>query len=202
MSDDLVAITPEVNASDLFKAYAQGLFPWSGKPARWFCPNPRAIFELERIRFPKRLLRLVRQNRFELSFDEAFEDVVRGCQNAHETCWIDDYIRGAFCEFHAMGYAHSVEVWLDGDLIGGLYGVQMARMYAGESMFSRVSNASKVAFYHLVQKLKEKNVELFDAQVLNPHTRSLGAIEIPRSQFLERLSKAVAPDYAPVSWRD
>lgn len=127
---------------------------------------------------------------------------MEGCQQAHKDCWIDDFIKEAFCEFHQQGYAHSVEVWDSGTLVGGLYGVQIDRMYAGESMFSTVSNASKVAFYHLVHKLRQTEVELFDAQVLNPHTRSLGAFEIPREEFLRRLASSVGPYYEPVRWEE
>ncbi|HIB68661.1 MAG TPA: leucyl/phenylalanyl-tRNA--protein transferase [Phycisphaerales bacterium] len=191
--DSLVAITPVVVASDLEKAYAQGLFPWSGRPAHWFCPHPRAVFELEKIHFPRRLLRLVRKKSFHITYDTAFERVMRRCQEHHRECWIDDDIVRAFCDFHAMGYAHSVEVWQDGDLVGGLYGVHMGRMYAGESMFGRVSNASKVAFYHLVKKLESLEVELMDAQVLNPNTERFDDLSVSRVGFHGKRDKKSFP---------
>ena len=157
---------------------------------------------MEQIHFPRRLLRTVRKKIFNITFDTAFERVMRGCQRHHQECWIDDYIVEAFCEFHAMGYAHSVEVWLDGELVGGLYGVHMGQMYAGESMFSSVSDASKVAFFHLVEKLKSLGVELMDAQVLNPNTQRFGAVEIPRQVFLERLAAALRDGIESRSWRE
>ena len=157
---------------------------------------------MENIHFPRRLLRVVRKKSFHITFDTAFESVIRGCQEHHEECWIDEDIVRAFCDFHAMGYAHSVEAWQDGELVGGLYGVHMGRMYAGESMFSRVSNASKVAFYHLVEKLKSLGVELMDAQVLNPNTERFGAVEISRQDFLERLDLALRDGIESQVWRE
>ena len=199
--DDLVLITPSLSADLLLRAYSSGCFPWSGRPARWYCPDPRAVFDLPEIRFSKRLLRTVRQGRFEVTFDEAFRQVITACSQCHRRSWIDEEIIEHYVDFHHRGFAHSVETWEDGELVGGLYGVQLKRMFAGESMFHTRTDASKVAFYHLVQHLKDLKVELFDAQVVNPHTVNLGVREIPRKEFLTRLKELMEqPGEWKVSW--
>ena len=190
-------ITPNLTPEMLLRAYSSGCFPWSGRPARWYCPDPRAIFEWDQIRFSRRLMRTVRQERYTITFDRAFRRVITACSRLHTHSWIDPEIVEQYVAFHREGYAHSVEAWLDDELVGGLYGVQIRRMFAGESMFHTQRDASKVAFYHLVQRLRELGVELFDAQVLNPHTCSLGATEIPRDDFLCRLREALA---GPGDW--
>jgi len=197
----LVAITPQLSLRQLLWGYSRGCFPWSGRPARWYCPDPRAIFEFPKIHFSRRLLRLVRQEKYEVTFDRAFPRVIKACANVHPTSWVDPEIVKNFILFHEAGYAHSVEVWDENELVGGLYGVHLTRFFCGESMFHTKSNTSKLAFYHLVQKLREKGVTLFDAQVITPHTRGLGAVEIPRAEFLSRLKKAVG-DEGPktVAW--
>lgn len=185
--EDLVAITPHITVKLLFKAYTSGCFPWSGRPARWYCPDPRSIFEFETIHFSRRLLREIRQEKYRVTYDQAFRQVMEACVEAHPNSWIDQEIVDKFTRFHEQGYAHSVEVWDSKELVGGLYGTHIKGMYAGESMFSRRRNTSKIAFYHLVQKLKTLKVELFDSQVLSPHTASLGAFNISRAEFLRRL---------------
>ncbi len=188
----LVAVTRLLTPDDLYRGYKSGLFPWSGRPARWYCPDPRAVFPLDGIYFPRRLLRTVRQGRYEVTFDQAFLAVIESCREHHrDGTWIDDAIVACYLEFHRRGFAHSVEIWEGRDLVGGLYGVQIHRMFAGESMFSRKRDTSKIAFYHLVEKLRSLGVMLFDAQVPNSHTRSFGVVTVPREVFLERLAQAV-----------
>lgn len=137
-----------------------------------------------------------------MTFDQAFREVIEACQYHHrESAWIDSEIVSCYVEFHRRGFAHSVEVWDDQTLVGGLYGIQIHRMFAGESMFSRERDASKVAFYHLVTKLRTLGVTLFDAQVANPHTRSLGVVTVPRTVFLFRLKQAIrGPGDGAVAW--
>ena len=202
MSDQgLVLITPTLNPELLLRAYSSGCFPWSGRPARWFCPDPRAIFEWDQIYISKRLKRTVRQGVYRITFDQAFERVITACAHLHSNSWIDRDIIEQYVAFHRQGFAHSVEAWLGEDLVGGLYGVQIRKMFAGESMFHTERDASKVCFYHLVEHLKALNVQLFDAQVLNPHTESLGAVEISRNEFLRRLKSAVeGPGELAVEW--
>lgn len=202
MSDPgLVMITPTLTADMLFRAYSSGCFPWSGRPARWYCPDPRAVFEFESIHFSRRFLRTIKKEPYRITFDRAFRRVITRCSELHTNTWIDSDIIEQYVEFHKKGFAHSVEAWHEGELVGGLYGVQLRRMFAGESMFHTKRDASKVAFYHLVQHLRRLNVSLFDAQVLNPHTESLGAVEISRGMFLQRLKAALkGPGEWAVEW--
>lgn len=197
-----MAVTNHLTPDDLYRGYISGLFPWSGRPARWYSPDPRAIFLLDRIRFSRRLLRTVRQARYRVTFDRAFRAVVESCREHHRAeTWIDEEIVDCYVEFHRRGFAHSVEVWEDEELVGGLYGVQIHRLFAGESMFSRKRDTSKIAFYHLVKKLRSLEVMLFDAQVPSPHTRSLGVVTVPRHVYLTSLEKALKGNgNGAVSW--
>ncbi len=192
-------ITPAL----LLDAYGHGIFPWSDWPARWYSPNPRAVFDLSTLALSRRLSRVVRQGRFQVTFDEAFSRVMIECMRHHaRDSWISSPMVTAYHEFHQMGYAHSVEVWREDHLVGGLYGVQMGRFFAGESMFHREAEASKVGFAHLVDKLRSLGVMLFDSQVLSEHTASLGAFEISRDDYLRRLEMALIDGTAPVRWRE
>ncbi len=191
------AVTPKL----LLKAYEAGIFPWSDRPARWFCPDPRAVFEWKNIRISRRLARTVRQGRFEVTFDLAFRQVVLGCARHHKSTWISAGMVDAYTEIHQQGFAHSVEVWREDRLVGGLYGVLCGGAFAGESMFHFEPDASKVGFVHLVEQLRALGVTLFDAQVLTPHTLRLGATEISREQFLDRLEAARELRVKPRLWR-
>jgi len=177
----------------LLDAYSHGIFPWSGDPVCWFSPNPRAVFRFGNIKIPRKLARIARRDELEISFDQDFPGVIRGCADARpvgETWICAELIRG-YCKLNEMGFAHSVEVHRRGVLVGGLYGVHLNGLFAGESMFYRHSNASKIAFAALVDHLQNLGIRLFDAQVLNPHTESLGAIEISRDQYLDELHVAL-----------
>lgn len=189
----LVAITPDINWQMLLSAYAQGIFPWADDPVRWYSPDPRAIFERDQVALPSNLAKLVRRAQFTLSYDSAFAAVMQGCAQAHQAdgVWITPRFQAAYAELHARGFAHSVEVWQHGALVGGLYGVQIGQMFAGESMFHSLSNASKAAFQGLLTQLDRQGVTLLDAQVRNAHTERLGACEVARSEFLSRLARAV-----------
>lgn len=197
--DGLLAVGGELSPPWLIDAYSHGIFPWPvvEDPAlvAWWSPDPRAIFELDGFHASRRLLRTYRSGRFRVSFDEAFEAVVHGCATAPDRrggTWITKAIRAAYAELHREGHAHSVEVWQGESLVGGLYGVHIGGLFAGESMFHLVTDASKIALVALVERLKSAGVILFDIQQLTPHTQSLGAIEIPRAQYLERLAGAIA----------
>lgn len=199
--DGLVGVTARITPELLLEAYSHGIFPWSDRPARWYCPDPRAIFDLETTRFSHRLERVVRQERFRVSFDQAFETVMASCWAHHRhQAWIAPSMLDPYRGFHDQGYAHSVEVWEDAELVGGLYGVQIRGFFAGESMFFRRKDASKVAFVMLVRKLQKLGVTLLDSQVLNPHTKSLGAFEVTRGEYLERLEQALLVDCHQQSW--
>lgn len=190
----LVAMTSHLDAYMLLDAYRHGLFPWSSNPVRWYSPDPRTIFLPDEIHLPRNLPKLARKARFRVTYDRAFDAVIRGCADAHapEGTWITPEFMNAYCELHEMGYAHSVEVWQNGNLAGGLYGVQLAGLFAGESMFFRVSNASKVAFAKLLEQLARVRTVLFDAQVINAHTARLGAVLIRREDYLYLLRRAMS----------
>lgn len=201
-SDGFLGKTPRITTELLLDAYSHGIFPWSDRPARWYSPDPRSIFDLTTLRIPRRLQRLARSDRFEVTFDLAFAEVMAGCLRHHFwTSWISPPMIETYCAFHRQGYAHSVEVWRDERLVGGLYGVQIGAFYAGESMFHLEANASKVAFAHLVAKLRLLGVVLFDSQVLTEHTASLGAFEISRRDYLARLQRAMALELPQTPWR-
>ncbi|MEO1481736.1 MAG: leucyl/phenylalanyl-tRNA--protein transferase [Myxococcota bacterium] len=192
----LVAVTRTMSPDLLLEAYQRGIFPWSERPVRWYSPDPRAIFLLDRVQMQRSLKRTLNQNVFRVTFDRAFERVMEGCARAHERdgIWITDgFIRG-YTELHRMGYAHSIEVWQDERLVGGMYGVQIRGLFAGESMFYTVSNASKVAFAHTVAQLRRLGVRLFDAQVINENTHRLGAVLVRRTDYLQLLTQAMQAD--------
>jgi leucyl/phenylalanyl-tRNA--protein transferase len=196
-ADGLVAIGGDLSPPLLLYAYRRGIFPWfdESSPILWWSPDPRAIFELDGLHVSRRLARTVRSGKFTATVDRAFADVIRGCAHRPgDGVWITPDMIDAYMRLHTMGHAHSVEVWHDGQLAGGVYGVSIGGLFAGESMFTRVSDASKVALVHLMERLRQRGFQLFDVQFLNEHTTRLGAIEIPRCEYLRRLRKAVACD--------
>jgi leucyl/phenylalanyl-tRNA---protein transferase len=189
----LVAVTRSMNADLLVEAYSRGIFPWSENPVRWYSPDPRAIFLRETVQVPRKIGKAMRHHRLRVTFDAAFEEVVRACSEEHasEGVWIGPQFVRAYTDLHRRGDAHSVEVWQDEALVGGLYGVQLGAMFAGESMFYRVPNASKIAFAYLVNHLWKCGTLYIDAQVLNEHTARLGAVLVHRADFLELLAVAL-----------
>lgn len=189
----LVAVSRTMTPEMLLEAYQRGIFPWSEDPVRWYSPDPRAIFLLDEVRIPRSLKRTLNRGDFRVTFDTRFDEVMRACAKAHaaEGEWITDAFFDGYGELHRKGYAHSVEVWRGDELVGGLYGVQIRGVFAGESMFFRASNASKVAFAFTVAQLRRLGVVLFDAQVINENTHRLGALLIRRSDYLDALGYAL-----------
>jgi leucyl/phenylalanyl-tRNA--protein transferase len=198
--EGLVAWSHALTPALILDAYHQGIFPWSEHPVRWYSPNPRAVFTWPHIHIPSNLNKLCRKQRLKVSFNHAFTDVMKKCAetHAHEGCWISEGFIQHYTTLHTQGYAHSVEVWQDGVLVGGIYGVLLGRYFSGESMFHTVSNASKVAFATLARKLQSLQVQLFDAQVLNPHTQWLGAVNISRTDYLNQLTQALEGSEQPL----
>jgi len=192
-STGLVAVTGSMSCEMLLEAYSRGLFPWSENPVRWYCPDPRAIFLLDRVRPLRKIGKIMRRHDLRITFDSAFDRVIRACAEAHchEGQWITEGFIATYGAFHRLGYAHSVEVWQGEALVGGLYGVQVGAMFAGESMFHEVSDGSKVAFAYLVEHLRNIGCLFIDAQVLNAHTANLGAALVARRDFLLLLRLAV-----------
>ena len=198
-SDGLVAIGGDLSVPRLLAAYRKGIFPWTVNPITWWSPDPRAIFELDRFHVPHSLAKVMRKGAFEITVNRAFRKVMEGCAApapGRRQTWITPEFITAYTRLHKAGHAHSVECWQERELAGGIYGVAIGGFFAGESMFHRAANASKVALYHLVQRLRERGFALFDIQMLTPVTRQLGAIEIPRVEYLKRLAEAVEMDCA------
>jgi len=180
-------------------AYRQGYFPMADPEdgrIYWYAPDPRAILPLDRFHVPRNLARLVRRGVFQVTFDWAFDDVVAACADRQQT-WIAPALADIYRALHRLGHAHSVECWQKGRLVGGLFGVSIGGAFFGESMFHRVSEASKVALVHLVAHLRRQGFRLLDIQFLTPHFQQFGAEEIPRTDFERRLAEAVV---LPVRW--
>jgi leucyl/phenylalanyl-tRNA--protein transferase len=195
--DGLLAVGGNLEPETLLSAYQQGIFPWFDEdtPILWWSPDPRAILEFDNLYISKRLARTIRTNKFQVTFNQDFDAVVKGCTyRPEEGTWITPEVANAYGEFHRRGHAHSVEVWQQGVLVGGLYGVAIGGLFAGESMFSTVSDASKIALVALVSRLKEKGYQLFDLQIINEHTSSMGATEIPRDDYLARVKTTIKKD--------
>ena len=181
-----------IPADLLLHAYRSGVFPMAMEDGEiaWFSPDPRALIPIEEFHVPHGLKRALKRGVFELRFDTVFEEVMLGCAARDET-WINDEIRESYVNLHRLGYAHSVECWLEGALAGGLYGVAIGGAFFGESMFHRVTDASKIALCALVQRLRERSFTLLDTQWLTPHLRTFGAYEVPRSIYLPLLAASL-----------
>ena len=182
-------IDPEL----LLRAYALGWFPMgTGRRGRieWFSPDPRGILPIQTFHAPSRLHRVVRQSRFTIRIDTAFEAVMRACAHRDET-WITEDIVASYVSLHRLGLAHSVETWQDDQLVGGLYGVALGGAFFGESMFHTATDASKVALVALVERLRDRGFVLLDTQWVTPHLAQFGGVEIPRADYLERLATAI-----------
>lgn len=186
---------PAIPVAELVLAYSEGRFPMCHDDGElyWHDPDPRAVFPLEGLGPNARAQRAFRQAGFTFSLDRAFEQVMRGCADREES-WIDERIIASFLALHAAGYAHSVEAWEGDDLVGGIYGVALRGAFFGESMFSRRANAGKAAFFALAKHLQERGFKLFDTQYINAFTAQLGAIEITRALFRDRLDVALQHD--------
>lgn len=186
-----VRLTTEI----LEAAYRAGAFPMADRYGRveFYRSDPRSVLELGSLRVSKSLARVIRQGRYEVFVDRDFEGVIRACADREET-WINAEIVRAFLDLHHAGKAHSVEAYHRDQLVGGLYGVTLGGAFMGESMFSRMSDASKVCLYHLVERLKERGYVLLDCQIQNDHLARMGAVEIPEEEYLRRLGRALALD--------
>lgn len=192
--DGLVAVGGEFTVNRLVAAYSGGIFPWTVDPVTWWSPDPRAIFDLDDIHIPRRLRSAVANHKFTVTFDAAFDTVIEACSTAvrwGDETWITPEFIAAYQAFHRAGFAHSIELWNDGALAAGLYGVAMGGFFAGESMFHTQTNASKIALVLLQQQLRDSGFVLFDTQMFTPVTEMMGAKLISRDEYLERLGKAL-----------
>jgi len=193
-ADGLVAIGGDLGIDRLLVAYHNGIFPWTANPVTWWSPDPRGILELDQFHVSRSLEKIIRQGTFTITQDQAFAEVIKNCAApapGRRGVWITKEFIEAYTQLHRHGHAHSVECWQQGELAGGIYGVAVGGLFAGESMFHRADNASKVALFHLVQHLRERGFILFDLQMVTPATRPFGAVEISRQEYLRRLAVAV-----------
>jgi leucyl/phenylalanyl-tRNA---protein transferase len=208
----LLAAGATLDPGRLVDAYRQGIFPWSseGQPLLWWSPDPRMVLFTDEFKLSRSLRKRVRAGWFEVRLDTAFADVMAGCAEPREDqagTWITGEMRAAYGELHRLGFAHSVETWRDGKLVGGLYGIAMDRMFFGESMFARETDASKVALVHLVTLLRSLGVPLIDCQQETAHLATFGARPIDRDEFaghLRRLIHSATPQagWTPGTWRE
>jgi len=188
--EEIIAVGADLQPGTLLAAYRRGLFPMpTGRSIAWWSPEPRGILPLDGFRCSRSLRRAVK--RFEVRIDTAFDEVIRGCADTRRPHgWIAPAFVTAYTKLHELGWAHSVETWRDGELAGGLYGVRIGRLFAGESMFHRVTDASKVACLATVELLRLDDARLFDVQWTTPHLRSLGAVDVPRAEYMRLLASA------------
>ncbi len=202
----LLAAGGDLSPERLLDAYRHGIFPWFNEddPVLWWSPDPRMVLFPEEFRTSHSLVKTLRKGDYEVRVDSAFEQVMRACaapRAGQPGTWIVEDIIRAYCELHRMGYAHSVETWMDGTLAGGLYGVAIGKMFYGESMFSRRTDASKIAVAHLAKQLEQWNFGMIDCQMSTPHLASLGAREIARDEFIVQLSDLTGQPGIPAPWR-
>lgn len=195
----LLAIGGDLRPERVLMAYRKGIFPWFNPedPILWWSPSPRTVFFPDQVHVSRSLNKLLRQGVYHVTFDQDFPAVIKACSEPRtyaDGTWISPGIIAAYTELHRQGYAHSVEVWRGNELVGGLYGMALGKVFFGESMFSRADNASKVGFVTLVERLKKNGFVLIDAQVANPHLFSLGAVEISRAKF-----QSILLDFAQAS---
>lgn len=199
----LLAVGGDLRPERILMAYQKGIFPWFNPedPILWWSPSPRTVFFPDQVRVSRSLQKVIRQKIYRVTFDADFLAVITACSQPRvyaDGTWINEHIIAAYTELHKRGYAHSVEVWRGDELVGGLYGMALGKIFFGESMFSRADNASKVGFITLVEWLKNNGFVMIDAQVANPHLFSLGAVEIPRAEFQQKLIDFV--DLIPRAW--
>jgi leucyl/phenylalanyl-tRNA--protein transferase len=191
----LVAAGGDLSPGRLLAAYRAGIFPWSVKPITWWSPDPRGVIELDQFHVPQSVAKFIRKGVYELTMNRAFREVMQACAAPgpkRGRTWIAPEIITAYTRLHELGHAHSVECWQDGKLVGGIYGVSVGGLFAGESMFHRADNASKVVLCYLVERLRERGFVLFDIQTVTAATKPFGAHEVSRTEYLSRLTKATA----------
>ncbi len=202
----LLAAGGSLTVPRLVEAYARGIFPWfsAGDPVLWWCPDPRMVLFADELRVSRSLAKRLRQRMFEVTADRDFAAVIRECAEPRDRdpgTWLVPQMIRAYERLHEAGVAHSIEVWMDGALAGGLYGVALGRGFFGESMFSRRTDASKIALAYLLAQLRRWRFPLVDCQLNTPHLASLGAREIPRREFVRLVDRLVRQDGAPGPWR-
>jgi leucyl/phenylalanyl-tRNA--protein transferase len=205
--EGLLALGGDLSSQRLLSAYRKGIFPWynPGEPILWWSPDPRCVIFPNQFKPQRSLTKSIRKYRFQFSFDRAFEDVINQCAAPRESgacTWITRDMKESYSLLHRQQFAHSIETWMDGKLVGGLYGISLGGVFFGESMFSRVTDASKAALNFLMSHLVSWDYQLIDCQITSPHLLRLGARDIPRAEFLKRLELALNCNGKPGNWRN
>ena len=205
----LLAIGGDLSVERLLAAYRKGIFPWpwyEGMPMFWWAPDPRFVLYPDELHVSRSLRTRARTAGYEIRYDTAFEPVIRSCSSAprpdQDGTWITEEMVEGFVALHRAGHAHSIEAWQDGELVGGLYGVAVGGLFCGESMFTTRSDASKIAFVHLVEKLRTRGFRLIDCQLETEHLARFGARDIPRDDYMEELARCLEMDEAVGNWCD
>ena len=206
--EGILAAGGDLSVPRLLHAYRQGIFPWysPGDPILWWSPDPRFVLFPENLKVSRSMRPYFNQQKFTVTYDQAFSRVMQACAAVPRTgqygTWITEEMLAAYAELHRAGFAHSVEVWRGEELVGGLYGIALGKVFFGESMFTRASNASKFGFISLVHRLRERGFQLIDCQQETRHLASLGAEAIPRQAFLDHLAEWAQPPYQPEVWQE
>jgi len=200
--DGLLAFGGKLDTEFILEAYSRGIFPWynEGEPILWWSPNPRTVFFVDKIRISKSMRKFLKKNEYRISFDENFDEVIKLCAKSREETWISTEFIKTYTKLHREGIAHSVEVWKNEKLVGGLYGINLGKMFYGESMFSLEANTSKLALITLADFLKERDYKIIDCQVHNSHLESIGAVEISREDFLEIIKNQLGKNVKYGKW--
>ena len=204
--DGLLAVGGDLSKERLLTAYRQGIFPWYevGQPILWWSPNPRLVLFPEELKISRSLRKVLRKHEFEIRFDSSFENVIKACADVRteqgKGTWIIPEMQQAYTELHQEGYAHSVESWLNGELVGGLYGISLGQCFFGEAMFSTISDSSKAALVALAEFSKQVGIKIIDCQISTKHLLSLGAREIDRQSFLRKLNQYLEKPDIKGSW--
>ena len=208
--DGLLAVGGDLSVERLIAAYQQGIFPWysEGQPILWWSPDPRMVLEPKDIKVSRSLAKTIRKQEFKITFDKSFREVITACSESRlekgtiqDETWILDEMIEAYVQLHEQGYAHSIECWQNEKLVGGLYGIAIGKVFFGESMFSRVSDASKIAFVSLAKQLEQWGFNLIDCQVYTSHLESLGASMISRQQFISLLKENTIHSFENNKWQ-
>lgn len=203
----LLAVGGDLSSERLLEAYRAGIFPWysDDQPILWWSPDPRFMLELDEFKLSRSLIKTLRRKTFQVTFDRVFDEVIEACaalpREGQSGTWITPEMQQGYITLHGLGYAHSVETWFEGELVGGLYGVSLGKAFFGESMFHRRADASKVALATLVEKLKSWDFQFIDSQMTTDHMSRLGAREVPRRIFLKRLKSALSHPTKRGKWR-
>ena len=206
----LLAAGGDLSSARLLDAYSKGIFPWYSdeEPILWWSPDPRTVFFVNQFKVKKSVIKTLKKLELSVTVNSAFEEIIQSCaeprinsQGAYDGTWITDEMMDAYINLHHQGHAHSVEVWQDGSLVGGIYGIAVGKTFCGESMFSRISNASKIALSCLVMYIKQYEFNLVDCQVENPHLVQLGAIDIPRKRYIDCLAAGLEVPVSQDIWQ-